>query len=292
MKSVMPTWTERYLDRIGMNVEAPSLDYLTRLIRARLSALAFENISKMYYFRRYAANGWYIPDAATHAEHMHTLDFGGLCHSGNGHFRNLLAMLGFDCYNVAVGESRVPEKNGHLGTIVRLDGRQLYVDVAVGIPTDSPVDIVGEGHFDVCGSRAHLYPDALDPSVYHMDTDTGGSHERWIMNPEYPVTLAAVDGEIVLSNTPGRVFTSILCCKMWQPERRRILTLINRSLSIHHADGRVEKRKLGTIAEIEDVLRSEYGMPRLPVREAVEVLRQFGVDVLAGTPHREMQGRA
>ena len=282
MADVIPAWAGRFLDRIGMRAEAPVLDYLTRLMRARLSTLAFENISKMYYFRRYPENGWYIPDPATYAEHIHTLDFGGLCHTGNGIFKMLLESLGFQCYSVAVGENPIPEENGHMGTIVLLDGRRLYVDVAVGNPIETPVDITTEAYFDVCGSTVHFYPDGAEPNVYHMDHATAGSQYAWAMNPFHPVTLQSVDGEIRLSNGPGRVFTSMLCCKMWQPDRRRIVSLVNRSFAIHHADGRIDKRRLETVAEIEDVLASEYGLPRLPVREAIEVLKEFRVDVMAG----------
>jgi arylamine N-acetyltransferase len=168
-----------------------------------------------------------------------------------------------------------------MGTIVRLDGRRLYVDVAVGNPIDAPVDITTEARFDACGSWVHFYPDGRDPNVYHMDHGTLGNKWEWAMNPYHRVTLESVEREIRLSNGPSRVFTSMLCCKMWQPQQNRILSLVNRSFAIHHADGQVEKRRLRTAAEIEDVLGSEYGLSRLPVREAIEVLKEFQVDVMA-----------
>lgn len=276
----VPPWAERYLKRLGLEAEAPSYDYLSRLIRARLTALAFENISKMHYFRRYPEHGWYIPDPDTYAEDVHRRDFGGLCHVGNGLFQLLLAALGYDCHSVTVGGAG-PDRHTHLGTTVFLDGRRLYVDVAVGHPTYAPIDITADTQFVACGSTVHFYPGEDNPAVFHMDVTSAGTQRQWIMDPFEPVTLQTIDAEIRTSNQPGRVFTSILCCRLWQPEQARLLSLVNRSFTIHHADGRVDKRVLDTVHDFEDVLGSEYGLPRLPVGEAIEVLGSaFGVKVL------------
>lgn len=273
-----PRWALRYLERIAMDVHDPDLDYLGQLVRARLGSLAFENLSKMHYLNQFPHTGWYVPDLDTYAEDMHAMDFGGLCHSGNFTFQQLLGCLGFDSYNVSFGS--------HMGTVVRLDGNAYYVDVAVGSPTYAPVDVTKDTLIETCGYRIHFYPDPGDPAVLHMDLGHESQMRRWTANTKEPVPFEAFADIIRASNRPKSLFTSMLCCQLWQPDQARVLSIVNHSFTVRHADGRTETRKMETSEEIESVLAEEYRLPRLPVREAIAVLSGLGVDVFS-PPTRE-----
>lgn len=272
----VPTWAQSYLARISMDIEAPSLAYLTRLIRARLRSLAFENVSKMHYLRTYPEHGWYIPDIETYVADMLAWDFAGLCHAGNSGFEQLLAALGFDTHLVSFGS--------HMGTVVRLEDRRYYTDVAVGGPTHLPADVTEETWIRTCGYRIHFYPDPDDPSIFHMDHGTEEASRQWTTRPLDPVRLADCGDIIAASNRPGSSFASMLLCQLWQPERDRVLSLVNSTFTVRHGDGTKDKQSLATVEDIEQVLALEYGLDRLPVREAVETLAGLGVDVFAKRP--------
>ena len=46
-KAGLPTWTDRYLALLGLEREAPSLDALTRLVRAHVLNVPFENVTAL-----------------------------------------------------------------------------------------------------------------------------------------------------------------------------------------------------------------------------------------------------
>jgi arylamine N-acetyltransferase len=78
---------------------------------------------------------------------------------------------------------------------------------------------------------------------------------------------------------PNGLFTSFLRCQIWQLDRQRSLSLVNNTLSIRSSGGKVEKRELVNRREIREAIDREFGLPKLPVEKAIDVLEQLGVDL-------------
>ncbi|NKI20997.1 hypothetical protein HFN20_07150 [Paenibacillus dendritiformis] len=74
---------------------------------------------------------------------------------------------------------------------------------------------------------------------------------------------------------------TILRCPLWQLSRGRSVSLVNNQFGIRHSDGRTDKNTLHSAAEIEEVIANEFALPKLPVREALDVLSELGIDVFS-----------
>ncbi len=114
-----------------MEVEPPTINYLQRLIQQHLIRIPYETFSKFYYFSEGKS---YVPSLSTFAENLHAKGWGGTCFTLNINFGRLLQELGFDCQFVRVNP-------GHLGLMITIDNRKLYVDVGYGSPIMKPVEL-------------------------------------------------------------------------------------------------------------------------------------------------------
>lgn len=270
-----PAWVARYLQRLGQTVEAPSFAYLSRLMTAHLSRMAFENISKLYYFKRASESGWFIPPIEAYVENIHTLDVGGTCFTNNSNFVQLLQQLGFDANLVGFNMS-------HVGIVVRLPEGRFYVDVGVGAPFFEPVAFEQEPNVIYCGSGIHFSRKKDEPGIYHFHHyNMGYNVLQWEFAPDVPKTFDEFADYIQKQNTPGTKFMSMLRCQLWQPQQKRNLMLTNNSLTIREEDLTETKHQLNSIEDIEAVVSDVFELPRLPVREAIETLYDLGVDIFA-----------
>ena len=66
---------ERYLSILEIEPEPPSLDHLSRLVRAQITRVPFENISKLYLRKTQGAT--YIPTLEEHLDGIERYSFGG-----------------------------------------------------------------------------------------------------------------------------------------------------------------------------------------------------------------------
>lgn len=272
----MTTWVGRYLERLGLWQEAPTLGYLTRLLGAHLATLPFENITKLHYYRRHGETGWFIPPIDQHVENMHRLHAGGTCFTANSGFHQLLEALGFDLHYVACMPTH------HMGNVVQLPEGRFYVDVGSTCPFFEPVDLALGSRQERYGAGVRIHPVEGHPGRYHFDhLSRGQVSMEWELNAGQPLTWPDFEKAISKGNTPGAVFMTILRCHLYQPKKQRSLSLVNHTLTIRHADGTEAKRRLMTVEALEEAMAEEFGLPHLPVREAVETLAHLGVDVFA-----------
>ncbi len=125
---------ERYLSILGIETAPPGLDHLTRLVRAQLTRVPFENISKLYLKKTQGAS--YIPSLEEHLDGIERFSFGGTCYANNPYFSQLLRHLGYD---VDMCGADMSKPDVHVVSIVRLEGREYLVDVGYGAPFYEPM---------------------------------------------------------------------------------------------------------------------------------------------------------
>jgi len=125
---------ERYLSILGVEPETPSFDHLCRLVRAQLTRVPFENISKLYLRKTQGAS--YIPTLEQHLDGVERHNFGGTCYANNPYFAELLRHLG---YEVAMCGADMSKPDVHVVSVVRLEGREFLVDVGYGAPFYEPM---------------------------------------------------------------------------------------------------------------------------------------------------------
>lgn len=125
---------EAYLQYLKIDREAPSLNYLQRLIQQHLSRIPYETFSKFHYF---TGRTGFVPSLEVFVENLMEKGWGGTCYTLNMNFSRLLSGLGFTCSLVRVNP-------GHLAIMVILENRQFYVDVGYGSPIMKPVELAAK----------------------------------------------------------------------------------------------------------------------------------------------------
>lgn len=122
-------WTDRYLALLGVEREAPSLEALTRLVRAHVLTIPFENVTALLR-RRDCPTGPVPPmDLDLLLDTWERRAGGGICFELATMFSRLLASLGYDIY-VVLAQVSLP--NGHQAIHVTLDGKRYLVDLGTG----------------------------------------------------------------------------------------------------------------------------------------------------------------
>lgn len=272
----MASLVQRYLQILNLPPKKPTYDYLAEIMTAHLSTFAFENISKLLYFRDHREKGYYHPSLQEFLDGYEKHHFGGMCFVANSHLLTLLKSLGFQGYHVKLGQ-------GHMAIIIQLEKERLYVDCGAAAPFFRPVrfesDPNNQSRFGA--DVVEIRPVPEEPGLYRYnryfkEEPTG---PLWEFNPDQKRDLSDFKENIIASYAPGATFMKILRCQLWQPEQERSVSLVNNRFSIRYIDGRVENQQLGSIEEIEDVLAHYFQLPKLPVREAVAVLESLGVSI-------------
>ena len=124
----------RYLEILGVESASPSLDHLHRLVRAQITRVPFENISKLYLKKTRGAA--YIPSLEGHLDGIERYNFGGTCYANNPYFAQLLRHLGYD---VTICGADMSRPDVHVVSVIRLGGGEYLVDVGYGAPFFKPM---------------------------------------------------------------------------------------------------------------------------------------------------------
>lgn len=282
-KSQQSDWTEQYLGALGLSQQEPSLSFLQQICTAQLTRFPFENMSKLIYFRDQQKNGYTIPTDEDFIRHHLEYQFGGTCYTQNSKLLILLRSLGFSCYLAKLGDD-------HMAILVELPeypNEKLFVDCGAAAPFFTPVRFQSDpNNVSQFGSdEVFLKTVDAEQGLYHYVRYRNGEKtgKDWMFNAYKRYEFADFHEIVVRANEPNTPFMSILRCQIWQLERGRNLSLVNHELTIRYVDGKVNKQKLQSTDEIEHVLALEFGLPKLPVREAIDILRDFGINIFAET---------
>lgn len=274
--------TKRYLEALHLTVEEPSFSYLAKIMNAHLFTFPFENVSKLIYHRE---NTWenYTPDTQSFVNNFEKYQFGGTCFTVNQKVAAILQDLGFDAYNINMG----PE---HIATVVRLQGEHILVDCAVSAPIFSPVRLERSDRniYMYHDEKIVISPVDKENHLYEFKRYIKGklTKDQWVFDAGLPRSQKYLNDMVNYSHREDAMFMSLLRLQMWQPTRN--ITLKNNRVRIYHPDGTTEKRDLQSIEEIEEVVKHEFGLEKLPVRKAVECLEAKGIDVFASLKKEEV----
>jgi len=135
-------WTDRYLALLGVEPHTPNLETLTRLCRAHVKTVTFENVTAL--LRRGAAPGG---GPVAPLDYDATLTAweagrsGGVCFEAAAMCSRLLVALGYQAHTV-LGTIAFP--GSHQAVRVTLPEGDYLVDVACGSPILRPIPLSGE----------------------------------------------------------------------------------------------------------------------------------------------------
>jgi N-hydroxyarylamine O-acetyltransferase len=246
---------EAYFERIGYaGPRTPTLDTLRALHALHPAAIAFENLDPLL-GRRVRV------DMGSVQRKLIAEGRGGYCFEQNGLFAQVLRELGFSVTGLA---ARVVF--GYPPELIRRSHMLLKIDLPEG-PYIADVGF---------GGRALSAPMRLDS---HDEQQTPHGGFRFARAGDFFDQQTRIDGEWqtiyrfsleeqsrqdyemanwYICTHPDSEFTVRLMAARLPPGRR--LGLLNNQFSIHHADGRSERRMLQTASEIARVLETEFGI--------------------------------
>lgn len=118
---------DRLLDHLGLKREAPTLEYLHRLIRQHQLRVPFETLTKLIDYEPGLRRGDFMPPIGDYVERIATRGGGGLCWTLARGFHFLLADLGFEV-------SLMYMDPGHCCVRVELPEGPHYADVGYAAP--------------------------------------------------------------------------------------------------------------------------------------------------------------
>jgi arylamine N-acetyltransferase len=118
---------ERLLAHLDLGREAPSLDYLNRIIERHQLRVPFETLTKLVDFEPGLARGEFMPPMEEYVERIVTRGAGGLCWTLARGLHALLVDLGFDASHMLMSP-------GHCCVRVELAEGSFYADVGYAAP--------------------------------------------------------------------------------------------------------------------------------------------------------------
>ncbi len=170
----------RYLALLGIRESEPGVELLTSIVRAHVTRIPFENISKLYRWKTAGFQG--LTDIGMFLDGIEEHHFGGTCYSNNYHLHQLLRYLGFDADLCGADMSR-PDL--HVVNIVRVAGREYLVDAGYAAPflAQLPRDLATNHVVALGTDRYVLAPkDAAGRSRMTLWRN-GVSHHGYLVNP-------------------------------------------------------------------------------------------------------------
>jgi N-hydroxyarylamine O-acetyltransferase len=264
---------EPYLDRIGFEGRAaPDLETLTRLHALHTREIPFENLSA------FLGEPIGLDPDALH-DKLVARRRGGWCFEHNIYFTHMLRSIGFDVktlaarvrWNVPPG---VTTARSHMLMLIALEGRRFVADVGFGgLTLTSPLELVA-GVEQPTPNEPHRFVTEADrfvlqakiagewQSLYAFDL-----HEQ--LQADYEVS------NWYLANFPQSQFvTGIVAARADVGERH---ALRNTRYAIHRAGGQTQRRFLGSVGEVKEVLRGPMRIP-LPAHPGLDARIQRMID--------------
>jgi N-hydroxyarylamine O-acetyltransferase len=250
---------DRYFRRIGYSGPAgATLDTLAQLHALHPSAIPFENLDPLT--RRPVSL-----DLPALTRKFLDEERGGYCFELNTFFQAVLRTLGF----LVSGLAAVPQWNTpdsvtiprtHMVLRVDLPEGPYIVDVGFGgLTLTSPLNLVPDVAQDTTMEQFRMVPNGLQ---FQLQAQIAGHWARL-----YLLSLQDVppeDYEVFnwfTSTHPNSIFTNNLMAA--RPASDRRYGLLNNAFSIHHLNGRTEKRTIDEPDELASVLREHFHI-RLP----------------------------
>ena len=264
-------WTDRYLALLGLEREAPSLDALTQLIRAHVLTVPFENVTALLR-RRDTPDGPVPPMDLDHLlDTWERRAGGGICFELAAMFSRLLASLGYDLY-VMLAQVSLP--NGHQAIHVTLDDKRYLVDLGTGGPIFQPIpldDLPFEIHEHGVGYRFR-FGDEPGQLLREVPDDDDG----WRTSCRYKLWPAADEDRDRGYQNHHVVNASWVTgtLTMTRSTTEAVYALKDATLT-RYTDAGKTVETVSDSASYARLAADPYGLPRLPIRDALEVRAAF-----------------
>ena len=259
---------QRYLRALGVPRRGPTLAALEELVSAHLARIPFENVSKLYYRKRYGLNE--VPNIERFLDGIERYRFGGTCYTNNLHFFRLLATLRYDV-KLCAADMKVTDV--HAVIMLLLDGREYLIDAGYAAPFWRPLPRDLKTDFAVAVGRDRYVLRPQDANGWsRLELYREGELKHGYVAKPAPRQIEDFRGVIADSFRPDATFlNSLLVTRAWE----------DRSVMIHNLaliESRGADYSIRTLAgpgELVARVKELFGIPPGIVAEAVGELREL-----------------
>lgn len=273
-----PDWIDRYLRLLGVDDPKTDLATLRRLTNAHLLAVPFENVTAI--LRRRAHFGQLVPplDPETLLAAWEQKRGGGLCFEVADTFNRLLVAHGFRT-RVVLGF--ITFLGSHQAILVEVEGRRYLVDVANGapffepIPLDRPIEIRRAG-------LAYRFSPGDAAETWQQDRWIDGAWApfcRYELGPPDPSQRAAA---FQRHHTPGTGWV-VGRLTLARCTEDAVYRLRDQEFTRFTAEGK-HTEPVTEPATRSRLVTEVFGLPGLPVEDAVHALTDLQAETAPGVP--------
>ena len=237
-------------------------------MRAHVSRVPFENISKLWYRNTLGLAG--LPGIARYLEGIENNGFGGTCYANNYYCYLLLLSLGYDAKLCGADMSR---PDVHVVVVVRTGGREFIVDGGYAAPFLEPLprDAARDVEIGLGNERYVLAPrDKHGRSRLDMYRD-GLMKHGYSVNPA-PRRIEEFGRVIADSFLPSATFMNAVVVTRFGDDHS--LVLHNRTI-IESRGSVVTLTQLGAREEVVGAIERQFGIPARITRDALPDLESL-----------------
>jgi len=270
----LSAWGRQYLDMLGLDPEPPSLSALARVTERHLPRVPFENVTTLLRFRD-ADHELPLPDPQRLLANWKARRGGGLCYEVSRTLLRLLRELGYQGYLIS-GTITFP--GSHEALVVEVDGKSYLVDVGNGAPFFHPIPIGEVIEVRHAGLRYRFRP-GEDARTLVQDR---WINEQWVAFCTYdlrPQSEATLHSGYVAHHTPGigKFLGELVLVRC---DSQGVYRLRNRELVFFSERGE-RVAELAQPSDYQRVVGEVFGLPELPILDALAVLERLGVKIVA-----------
>jgi N-hydroxyarylamine O-acetyltransferase len=263
-EAVGSAWAGRYLALLGVAREAPSVEALGRLLRAHFARVPFENVTAI--LRRRAHPGRPVPpvDPAAMLADWEARRGGGVCFEIGQMFWELLVALGYRARPVM---ARISFPGSHQAVLVGLDGRRYLADAGTGAPFFEPIPLDDPFVVRRAGLSYRFRADEATPHAWVQERLIDGA---WAPFTTYDLRVSTAEDRMAAyqrHHTPGVSWVTGTP-RLVRCEEDVVSQLRDGELTRFTPDGKRVER-LETPEDYERVAAEVFGVPNLPIREAL-----------------------
>ena len=258
-----PDTVGRYLCVLGVARREPDLANLSELVKAHLTHVPFENISKLYYRKQLGLSS--PPSIDRFLDGIEQYHFGGTCYANNFHFYSLLLSLG---YTVKLCGADMATPDVHMVSMVTVEGREYLVDTGYAAPLLAPLprDLTTDYVVTLGRDRYVLKPQdsaGCSRQEFHRN---GTRKHGYLAKPE-PRRWEDFSRVIANSFAADATFlNSLLLARFW-PERSTVI----HNLTLIQSQGTASQiYALADREELVAAIEQHFAIPRPIVAEAVD----------------------
>lgn len=276
LRSAVAEWLlsdlfQRYLGLLGIADYPAGLSGLRTLVRRHLSAVPFENISKLLLYDRERTGR--VSTLLEFLDGIEFLDLGGTCYTNNPFLTDLLRELGYDADLLGADMS---QPNVHTCIRVRINSVAYHVDVGFAAPFREPIRLDRLPVQVEEGSNRYLLDRDTGGDGFRLSMFSGGEHSFDYVAHDPPRSRQFFDPVVLNSYELSSTFMQ--CLRISRVFAGYSLDLIDRKLCRHEA-GKTSVTHLKTMDELKTAVQNQFGMPRCPIESAIAIL-----DRLTGKP--------